>query len=135
MPVPTLMKSFYVFAVASLIFIVLGVTLLIYSLQVQEKTFGYSAKSGGTAYISFTLDEKMNGPVYIYYQLRNYYQNHRSYISAKSLDQLNGKDLSYGKIKSDCSGAAKNKDIFRTTSIDGTLLDPEAVAHPCGLVA
>lgn len=32
----------------------------------------------------------MEGPVYVYYELRKFYQNHRSYVKSRSFDQLKG---------------------------------------------
>ena len=32
----------------------------------------------------------MEGPVYVYYELRKFYQNHRSYVKSRSYDQLMG---------------------------------------------
>lgn len=32
----------------------------------------------------------MEGPVYVYYELRKFHQNHRSYVKSRSFDQLKG---------------------------------------------
>lgn len=40
--------------------------------------------------ITFTIDKDMKGPVYVYYELRKFYQNHRSYVKSRSYDQLGG---------------------------------------------
>lgn len=32
----------------------------------------------------------MEGPVYVYYELRKFYQNHRSYVKSRSYDQVKG---------------------------------------------
>ncbi|CAN0542736.1 unnamed protein product, partial [Ectocarpus sp. 12 AP-2014] len=32
----------------------------------------------------------MKGPIYVYYELRKFYQNHRSYVKSRSFDQLKG---------------------------------------------
>eukprot|EP01063_Lacrimia_lanifica_P040958 TRINITY_DN9448_c0_g1_i1.p1 TRINITY_DN9448_c0_g1~~TRINITY_DN9448_c0_g1_i1.p1 ORF type:complete len:470 (+),score=161.15 TRINITY_DN9448_c0_g1_i1:214-1623(+) len=44
------------------------------------------------ALVEFTLDETFSGPVYMYYQLKGFYQNHRQYLRSRSQTQLNGGD-------------------------------------------
>ena len=39
----------------------------------------------------FTLKEPWNGPVFIYYELENFYQNHRRYVKSRDDKQLLGK--------------------------------------------
>jgi hypothetical protein len=34
------------------------------------------------------VKEKMKAPVYVYYELDNFYQNHRRYVKSRSDDQL-----------------------------------------------
>ena len=44
------------------------------------------------------------GPVFIYYSLTNYYQNHRRYVKSRSDTQLRGADISYSSLlSSDCA--------------------------------
>ncbi len=40
--------------------------------------------------LSFSINEDVDGPLYVYYQLENFYQNHRRYVSSVSPYQLNG---------------------------------------------
>ncbi|CAM9852767.1 unnamed protein product [Scytosiphon promiscuus] len=48
------------------------------------------ANEGKECQISLTIEEDMNSPVYVYYELRKFYQNHRSYVKSRSFDQLKG---------------------------------------------
>ena len=36
------------------------------------------------------FDSDVKGPVYVYYQLDNFYQNHRRYVKSRDNSQLNG---------------------------------------------
>lgn len=54
-----------------------------------------------TCTLSFQLDSDYVKPVYIYYGLKNYYQNHRRYVKSRDDNQLLGKDVS--QVNSDCS--------------------------------
>lgn len=40
--------------------------------------------------LTFTIDQDMEGPVYVYYGLGKFYQNHRTYVKSRSFDQLKG---------------------------------------------
>ncbi|CAM9338870.1 unnamed protein product, partial [Discosporangium mesarthrocarpum] len=40
--------------------------------------------------VSFSVNKDMAAPVYLYYALENYYQNHRSYVKSRSDNQLEG---------------------------------------------
>lgn len=43
----------------------------------------------------------MKGPVYVYYQLDNFYQNHRRYVKSRDSSQLNGQYILPDKL-TDC---------------------------------
>ena len=71
---------------------------------------------GRTCSISYKFKHDVNLPVYVYYQLGNFYQNHRRYIKSRSDDQLKGKTSTSG-----CDPMIKgtnDKDLY-----------------PCGLIA
>jgi len=85
--------------------------------------------------LSITVDSTMKQPVYLYYGLTNFYQNHRFYLESLSLDQLKGNDISLTDATTACSPAITNADLGVTKSWDGVALDSTAVASPCGLMA
>ena len=46
---------------------------------------------GGECTIELKVEEKdIEGPIYVYYQLDNFYQNHRRYVKSRDNDQLAG---------------------------------------------
>lgn len=105
--------------------------------QIQEVTAQYDDQCkeiGKDCPITLTVPQDIKQPIYVYYQLDNFYQNHRRYVKSRSFDQLKGKDVD---ISTDCDPIVKNKDIYPgVKSFDQkTTLDPEAKAWPCGLVA
>ena len=86
--------------------------------------------------INIEIDSDIQPPIYVYYQLDNFYQNHRRYVKSRSNKQLLGNLLTEDELTDDCSPIVLNKDIGRFYSVDqNTLLDPDLPAFPCGLVA
>lgn len=71
----------------------------------------------------FEIPNDLPAPVFLYYRLTNFYQNHRRYVQSMDLDQLMGKPLSNSTISS------SNCDPLRT--------DPDTgkAYYPCGLIA
>ena len=43
--------------------------------------------------VTLKVEEKMEKPVYLYYQLDNFYQNHRRYVRSRNDEQLRGDDV------------------------------------------
>ncbi|GAA5952832.1 hypothetical protein JCM8115_002362 [Rhodotorula mucilaginosa] len=71
--------------------------------------------------INFDLPVELTAPVFMYYKLTNYYQNHRRYVKSINTDQLMGKSVSYSTIDGgDCKPA---------DTTDGKII------YPCGLIA
>lgn len=71
--------------------------------------------------VTFDVPVRMEAPVFMYYKLTNYYQNHRRYVQSLDGDQLKGKAQSYHTIKGgDCE------------PLDVTDGKPY---YPCGLIA
>lgn len=69
--------------------------------------------------IRFNLKKTFKAPVFLYYRLTNFYQNHRRYIKSVSTDQLKGQAIEKSNL-GDCSPLASNGDL---------------VYYPCGLIA
>ena len=66
----------------------------------------------------------MKQPIMVYYQIDNFYQNHRRYVKSKSDKQLNGKYISLKQMQDsgDCEPVVTNEDMGRTESVNGTEL-------------
>lgn len=77
----------------------------------------------------------MKQPVFLYYGLDNFYQNHRLYISSFNAAQLRGEDVEFEDVNKTCWPAVTNANLGVNQSWNGVDLDPNAVASPCGLVA
>lgn len=76
----------------------------------------------------------MEKPIYLYYQLDNFYQNHRTYVKSVNYDQLGGDDIAVGSLD-DCDPIKTNSQLGFANSYGGTPLVMDAAANPCGLIA
>jgi hypothetical protein len=70
--------------------------------------------------MTFAIDEDISGPLYVYYELENFYQNHRIYVSSRDPLQLQGNVRSKAELDIYCTSALENGTNIR---------------NPCGLIA
>jgi hypothetical protein len=120
--------------IVTVIFIPIGVASLIASRDVVEIVDRYEAAcvpsnwTDKVAYIQSGADKtckrelhvekRMKSPIYVYYQLDNFYQNHRRYVKSRNDEQL--RDAGKGNSTSGCDPE---------NNIDGVPI------VPCGLIA
>jgi len=72
--------------------------------------------------LKFELPADFKHPVFVYYKLTNYYQNHRRYVQSLNADQLKGKAISASVLSSSsCKPLAVSSD--------------NKPIYPCGLIA
>lgn len=71
--------------------------------------------------LDFTVPETMTGPVFMYYRLTNFYQNHRQYIKNYDSTQLDGNKVDTYTLDTNCGPLGTNQDNM--------------VVYPCGLIA
>ncbi|KAI9027181.1 CDC50/LEM3 family [Phycomyces nitens] len=71
--------------------------------------------------IEFSIPMPLNAPIYLYYKMTNFYQNHRKYVKSLSYSQLHGEKITPGEASASCSpmGVDPNGKIY----------------YPCGLIA
>ena len=146
-PIPSFRSTMITFTVFGVIFLGLGVLLYIMSDQIQEvgvtnyddndlckdKTTGQAKP---TCNVDFWVNDTIKAPVYIYYQLDNFYQNHRRYVKSRSFNQLKGDWLTVDKL-ADCDPIKKVGDLSDNQKYNknNKKMDDADPAVPCGLVA
>ena len=85
------------YIIIAVILIVLGVVILQESEKVIEMRERYDdaddCSVGKQCKLKFDIDDDMDEPIYLYYELTNYYQNHRLYVRSRSEEQLQGYDI------------------------------------------
>ncbi|KAL8726631.1 MAG: hypothetical protein Q9166_006590 [cf. Caloplaca sp. 2 TL-2023] len=73
--------------------------------------------------IRFTIPHELEPPVFLYYRLTNFYQNHRRYVKSQDTNQLKGDAVPVGTISSSTCDPLRLNDE-KTKPI-----------YPCGLIA
>jgi len=128
------------FLSVGVVFLAIGIAVLVSSNNVAEQSSGdytniaaidpsscvQGAQSDGESClktVSMTLDSDMNAPVYMYYELGNFYQNHRRYVKSRNDNQL--MDSSKATTIEQCSPIDK---------ANGAAVSGVPV-YPCGLIA
>lgn len=144
-PKPTLKCAITVYVIIGLIFFALGIALLVKSNDIFEYQQQYDNlcaannqnSTGNVCTLNFTLTQKVAGPVYFFYRITNFYQNHRRYVASIDVNQLSAGTYNGDTTYSNCAPVLTNGDLWTTQrfAIDGTPLNTSAQAFPCGLVA
>ena len=147
-PVLTAWNVLPTFLLVGFLFIPLGVVLLVTSNNCFEKQISYTncQNSQGTecysviksqlevsppqvtdcqCEIDFSLDKDLEGTVYLYYKLTNFFQNHRVYVKSRDNSQLSGKT---GQSVSDLD---QNCEPYRSVEVNGQ----QVPIAPCGTIA
>ncbi|KAG5185530.1 CDC50/LEM3 family [Tribonema minus] len=119
-----------IYLTVAVFFILLGSGLYAVNGNAQDYEFQYdgngadstdceitTANEGKNCTISFTLTKDLPAPIYVYYELHNFYSNHRKYVQSFSQDQLLGSQIS---DLSACTPLERNGDL---------------TLSPCGLIA
>ena len=145
-PISTLNSTLACCLIFGIIFTVLGIILLYLSSTIKEVVLRYdnllncemifsdnSTSSNKECEVEFTVYEEMEPPVNIYYELENFYQNHRRFIQSQSISQLKGNILTAKDIELDCSPIITVKDLGINKTFGNFTLDDDAPANPCGL--
>ncbi|KAL3643289.1 ALA-interacting subunit 3 [Castilleja foliolosa] len=124
------------FLLVSVVFIPIGVVSLLASRDVTEIVYRYDSecvpqdlRNDTVGYIQgsrdktcnrvITVPKRMEQPIYVYYQLDNFYQNHRRYVRSRNDQQL--RSAGSGSETSSCSP-------------EDTTSDGQPIV-PCGLIA
>eukprot|EP00287_Rhodomonas_sp_CCMP768_P030347 CAMPEP_0202854662 /NCGR_PEP_ID=MMETSP1389-20130828/91119_1 /ASSEMBLY_ACC=CAM_ASM_000865 /TAXON_ID=302021 /ORGANISM="Rhodomonas sp., Strain CCMP768" /LENGTH=397 /DNA_ID=CAMNT_0049533259 /DNA_START=28 /DNA_END=1221 /DNA_ORIENTATION=- len=130
------------FLAVGVVFIAIGIPVLMASNQVLSVSVRYDelCMDQAVCKIEFDLSDDdgwEDQDVYVYYQLDNFYQNHRRYVQSRAAKQLTGETLkldSTDVLTSD--GSVAECSPFFDHSVDKTDgEDNEVYMYPCGLVA
>jgi len=89
--------------------------------------------------VTIDVKQTMKKPVFVYYQLDNFYQNHRRYVKSKDYKQLMGEKVAVADL-GQCNPIETNANLanvgikYNVATPPTPLVDTEA-ATPCGLIA
>lgn len=124
-----------------LIFIGTGLPIMLSANSIKEYSKEYSScKLGEECHVEIKVDELMKAPIFLYYELDNFYMNHRDFVKSRSYPQLRGEVHYDNKVALRCEGALFMSEIFdndtsKYKTWSGKRLKGSDVANPCGLIA
>jgi len=138
-PVPTIYSTVILFCLLGLFFLTFGIALIILTQQIVEVTQYYDdkCKINTNCTITIQIPSQMVAPVFFYYQMENFYQNHRRYVKSRDVDQLMGTIQTVSTLSSTCTPVVTMKDLGRPNNLnlDNNSLSDDDAANPCGLIA
>lgn len=100
-------------------------------INLNNVTGAYDFEFCSVPALSFTIKDTMKAPVFLYYKLENFYQNHRRYATSRSDTQIGGRSTYYETVSGDCWPIVSYAE--KQDSDDAK--NPTNVYNPCGLVA
>lgn len=141
-PVPTLLSTLLIFGLIGLAFIIFGIILHVINNNISEVSTGsYNVECGTKTNCVMTLNipTDMQPPIYVFYEIHNFYQNHRRYIKSKDNSQLAGTVIENSTAITSCDPIYMNIHLGRGSNLkswdNSTVLPDYGVANPCGLIA
>ncbi|KAA6389747.1 MAG: putative cell cycle control protein [Streblomastix strix] len=88
---------FITLCIATVFFLVCGIAVLAPSVSIFEKVYRYDNTDAKT--FEFEVEEDITSPLYILYQLTNFYQNHRRFAISRNYDQLLGGEVAQADLQ------------------------------------
>lgn len=132
-PILSPLNVIVIFLVIGIAFIPAGIGLMNMSDAIYEDTIIYDSGStsdpcsiteqneGRSCQLDFTITEDTDGPLYVYYGLTNFYQNHRLYVKSQSTKQLLNLEYTLDEVETDCAPMVYSNE--------------SKLLYPCGLIA
>lgn len=134
-PRPTLKCAITIYTIIGLIFFAFGIAIIVLTNQIHEISVRYDQLGPVSLTtpltVAFEVERDMKAPVYLFYQIKGFFQNHRRYILSQSLKQMRGNDLPASEL-SDCEPVIYNANLSDWQKARIPNFDPLAVAIPCG---
>ena len=117
----------------SITIIGLGIIIIFFSSMIEEEKIKYEKEQNN---VTLNLNIKNSNTYFFYYEIENYYQNHKRYLKGVSENQLKGFNMQKNELLNDCRNALTNKEMNVTNSIDPLIkLNPNEISIPCGIYA
>lgn len=118
------------FIICGIVFLITGVVLLFTSKSVEEYFVDYTdspTNDNNVGFFDVHVKKDMEPPIWVYYHLEGFFQNHRKYLKSRNNDQLKAK----------FSPPKTSKSEFEECKpwITSMVNNEELVNYPCGIIA
>lgn len=140
---PTTRTTYFCLLISTmLVSLALGIYLFTLPANQQIMLLNYGNKFGCREVLgsdtlcetTISVEEDIEGPILINYELTNFISNSKDYLLSKSHKQLSGSAITIAEAKQ-CEPYVTNEQMEVSRSWAGAVLDPAAIASPCGLQA
>lgn len=111
------------FAVTGVLFIIIGIIMALVAASVHEyeQLYPSDCAIGGNCTLEIAIDADLEAPVFFYYKLTNFYQNHRRFVKSRDDKQLRG-----------IASSLDSCEPLKTSQKNGLT---DKLLYPCGLIA
>lgn len=83
-PIPTPLSTVVSFLSFTVLFLLFGIILFTSSNEIVESSVEYTdCDNWGSCTVEIQLEKEAKAPVYLYYKLENFFQNHRRYVKSR----------------------------------------------------
>lgn len=133
--------ALFTFLTFAIIFFSFAVSFSVLYVDEREVYISYSEDQACTnqtsCLVNFSVDPGLPQPVYLYYELTQFYQNFQTYFDSLSEQQIQGKIIDKKEAGIKCGlKADENNELRYKDPISGNAtLNPTDVAYPCGFIA
>ncbi|KAM3141186.1 hypothetical protein pb186bvf_006798 [Paramecium bursaria] len=124
-------RNLIIFSLIGVFLLVFAIVFLIYNLKIVEVLHTYTYTQNEIINTTITISDYMDQPIFVYYQLDNFYRSNRNYFQSRSVEQLKGNRFD----SNGCGNYITNKKMSKTQSFNLNPLNDSDVAFPCGEIA
>ena len=134
------MAKAILYLVFGLVFMLFGVLIVVAANKVIEHKKRYDDKGecdtvGGKCSFKLDINEHMKGDVFLYYEIKNLYQNHRQYSRGLSVGQMLGHNMQKSEVERVCDPIIEFDDLHERNRETKKDFEKDSVANPCGVIA
>jgi len=89
---------YHLYIITGIVFCSIGIWILICNDSIKEFHLTYNKCTNKICFIDFEINQDFKPPIFVYYELEKFYQNHKRFSVSINIKQLTGKVFSSEQI-------------------------------------